>query len=511
VTVLPAVCVFIFALLFFNIGIENLFKTPIKNVIDNAEQVASIYVDDMAFNMKRFVNGIKEPIKECINGVSIDAIGMSKILEDETSTLKVDAMVFQVIDRNNISIIARNPFSLSLQFEELPRDITCLDVDEVISWESGDSILSMAVISSDLGIYLMASITVDKIIMDHKRNIKTAIMEYANLSTQRSGLKFSFMTLFSAITAFLFLTSIFIGILFANWILKPINKLIIATKNVTSGNYDTPIKNWNFKNEWDVLIVTFNDMMSKLKQQKQQLIISNKQNAWRDIARKIAHEIKNPLTPIQLSAERLKSKFRDEISTNPAVFDTYIDTIIRQVNCIGNLVNEFSNFARMPAPNIRKVDIVKLLKEAVLIQVNANSNVKFHQNYAVDEYFCDIDSAQINQVLMNLLQNAVNSLAESMVSRSKRVVGNVLVTFNVIDEEMYITVEDDGPGFSEIAVEKALDPYYTTRENGTGLGLAIVHKIVTEHFGKIMLEKSTVLCGAKVSVAVPSIYRVNKE
>jgi two-component system nitrogen regulation sensor histidine kinase NtrY len=504
---LPAACVFIFALLFFNIGIENLFKTPIKNVIDNAEQVASIYVDDMAFNMKRFVNGIKEPIKQCINGISVNNIKMDKILEEETSTLKVNAMVFRVIDKHNVSVIARNPFSLSLQFEELPKDITYLDADEVIAWESDDSILSATVINKDLGVYLIASNTVDKVIMEHKRSIKTAIMEYTNLSAQRNGLKFSFMTLFSAITTLLFLISIFMGILFTNWIVKPINKLIIATKNVTSGNYDTPIKDWNFKNEWDVLIATFNDMMSKLKQQKQQLIISNKQNAWRDIARKIAHEIKNPLTPIQLSAERLKSKYRGEISTHRDIFDTCIDTIIRQVNCIGNLVNEFSNFARMPSPNIDKVDVVKLLKEVILIQINAHSNINFCQNYSLDECFCEVDSAQINQVLMNLLQNAINAITENQEKKSQKTIGNILIAFTLINQEMCITIEDDGSGFSDVALEKALDPYYTTRENGTGLGLAIVHKIITEHFGKIILEKSNTLSGAKVSFTIPSVYR----
>ena len=300
------------------------------------------------------------------------------------------------------------------------------------------------------------------------------------------------MTFFSVVTLLLLISSIFFGVIFANKILKPINKLITATRNVTAGDYNTPIKQGKTKTEFDVLIETFNDMMSKLEQQKQQLIISNKQNAWRDIARKIAHEIKNPLTPIQLSAERLKNKYQKEVTSSPEVFNSCIDTIIRQVKCIGNLVKEFSDFARMPAPKIERVDIVELVKQVVFIQANAHKNIKFMQNYDRNEFFCQVDQAQINQVVMNLIQNSINAITENNV-HTEPFIGHIITDLHVENDTMYLSVEDDGPGFSDSVAEKALEPYYTTRENGTGLGLAIVHKIITDHNGEITFDLPKVI------------------
>lgn len=510
ITILPSVCVFVFSMLFFNIGIENLFKSPVKNVIDNAEQVAGIYIDDMKLNLENFVNGISGQISKCINGISIDRKKIKTILEEETESIKVEAVLLQAIDKNSANVIASTPFSLSIQFEKIPNELMYLNNGEIIAWEFGDLVLSAMMINKNLGIYLITSTPIDGIILDHKHKIKAAVTEYSNLATQRSGLKFSFMTFFSVITILLLLTSGFVGVVFANRILKPIKKLITATKNITSGDYNNPIKIGKSKSEFDVLIATFNDMMSKLEQQKQQLIISNKQNAWRDIARKIAHEIKNPLTPIQLSAERLKNKYQKEITTNPDVFNSCIDTIIRQVKCIGNLVKEFSDFARMPAPKIENVDIIKLIKEVMFIQSNAHKNISFHQSYDRDEFFCRMDQSQMNQVMMNIIQNAVNSIDENNL-KTHSFIGNIVVDFSIKNNVIYLSIEDDGPGFSDSSIQKALDPYYTTRDAGTGLGLAIVHKILTDHFGEITLGKSKILGGAKVLIEIPSDYKNMKE
>ena len=366
--------------------------------------------------------------------------------------------------------------------------------------------MAATIINKNLGIYLIASAPIDGVILKHKHKIKAAVAEYSNLATQRAGVKVSFMTLFSVVTIFLLLTSIFFGVIFANRILKPINKLITATKNVTAGDYKTPIQMaTKTKTEFDVLIETFNDMISKLEQQKQQLIISNKQNAWRDIARKIAHEIKNPLTPIQLSAERLKNKYQKEIRTNPEVFNSCIETIIRQVQCIGNLVKEFSDFARMPAPKIEKVDIIELIKQVVFIQANAHKNIRFEQNYDRTEFFCHIDQAQINQVIMNLLQNSINAIVENNPQKDP-FNGNIEINFYVKDGMICLSIEDDGPGFKDSVIDKVLEPYYTTREKGTGLGLAIVHKIITDHNGEISLGRSEKLGGAKVLFEIPDNY-----
>jgi two-component system nitrogen regulation sensor histidine kinase NtrY len=503
VTALPAICVFMFAILFFNVGIENLFKNPVKNVIENAEQVASIYVEDMKINMENFVNGLVDQVKDGINGIFINKEQIAGILERETEDIKVDAAVLQLVDKNNVNVIVQTPLSVALQPEEIPDDITFLNDGEVIAWDADGTVVAAAVISRDFGIYLVASTQIEKVILDHKHKIKQAVMEYTDLSAQRAGLKVSFITFFSCVTLLLILLSCLAGILFANWVLRPVNKLIVATQSITSGNYNEPIKTGKFRNEWDTLIQTFNNMIEKLEQQKQQLIISNTHNAWRDIARKIAHEIKNPLTPIQLAAERLKKKYQGEIKTQPEIFNSCIDTISRQVASIGRLVKEFSDFARMPAPCFEFVDIIALLKGIVLLQSSSHPNLLFHQSYSHDIWQCSVDPGQINQVIMNILQNAVNAMVEGTANADDKIVGNVMLEFTVKGEHMVITIEDDGPGFADGAIEKALSPYYTTRAAGTGLGLAIAHKIITDHFGTINLGRSAALHGAMVEISIP--------
>lgn len=511
VAIVPSILVFAFSMLFFNIGIENLFKSPIKNVITNAESVADIYINDIKITVENFTMGISNQISECIDGILYDKQKIEQILNTETLETKADGIVFQINEDDSTTLIASTHFSLSINFEKLPKELSLLKEGQAMAWESGDRVIGASAISKQLGIYLLISTPINDVILDHKYNIKKAIEEYSNLASKRTGLKISFITFFSTITAILLLLSILVGGIFANRILKPINKLIISTKNISSGNYDTPINPDGIKGEFKILITTFNDMISKLEQQKQQLIISNRQNAWRDIARKIAHEIKNPLTPIQLSAERLKNKYKNEITTKPEIFNSCIDTIIRQVQCIGNLVKEFSDFARMPAPKIEKVDIIALIKEVVFIQSNAHKNICFHQSYDRNTCICEIDQAQVNQVLMNLIQNAVNSLVENREENKDNILGNIAIEFYIADGTVNLIIEDDGPGFTETALEKAFDPYYTTREKGTGLGLAIVQKIILDHLGEISIGKSEIFKGAKIMIKLPVNFNLKNK
>ncbi|MDR1365197.1 MAG: HAMP domain-containing protein [Holosporales bacterium] len=503
VTVIPAICVFVFAILFFNIGIENLFKSPVRNVIINAKSVASIYVDDVKLNLENFANGLSEEIRSCVNGLSINTTKAQDIINAETSNLKVDVAVLRSAGVGDINIVANTPFSISLQYEDLPGEIELLDGGGVITWESGDRVIACSVINRVLGIYLIAAIPIDKTILEHKHKIKAAIMEYTSLATQRAGIKISFVVVFAVTTIFLLLIAILLGVSFANRILKPINKLIIATKNVAAGDYNTPIRANAFRNEWDMLIAAFNDMMTRLERQKRQLIVSNRHSAWRDIARKIAHEIKNPLTPIQLSAERLKSKYEKEIVTQPEIFESCVSTIVRQVNCIGKLVKEFSDFARMPTPKFEKINLTKLLREIVFMHANTNMGIRFNQDYDNERLICEVDQDQMNRMVMNVLQNAVNAVSENVGGATDGHIGNISVCMREVGDVAQITVEDDGPGFSDTALGKALDPYYTTRANGTGLGLSIVHKVVTDHFGEIVLGKSQTLSGASVTISLP--------
>ena len=215
------------------------------------------------------------------------------------------------------------------------------------------------------------------------------------------------------------------------------------------------------------------------------LASAQRKAAWADVARRIAHEIKNPLTPIQLSAERLKRKYLKDIDNDPQVFETCVDTIIRQVGDIGRMVDEFSSFARMPAPKMQETDMNDLVRQQVFLQRNANADIAYDMQLPEEPAIWVCDNRQIAQVLTNVLQNAKDAID----GRSDRLEepGEIKVALTVTDHDLAISVQDNGRGLPTTDRHRLTEPYVTTREKGTGLGLAIVKKIMEDHAGSIML------------------------
>ncbi|WP_417811316.1 ATP-binding protein [Thalassospira alkalitolerans] len=248
-------------------------------------------------------------------------------------------------------------------------------------------------------------------------------------------------------------------------------------------------------------VVTFDDVT--------ELQTAQRMAAWADVARRIAHEIKNPLTPIQLSAERLKRKYLKEIKTDTEVFKTCTDTIIRQVGDIGRMVDEFSSFARMPTPKMRSEKIVDLVKSAVFLQKQANTKITYDfDGKAGREIEISCDSRQVSQCLTNTLKNA----AEAIEGRDSEGVelspGHIEISVTRSDEHqrVYITVADNGKGLPIENRERLTEPYMTTRSKGTGLGLAIVKKIMEDHGGELILADG-IKSGATVTLAFPTVSK----
>ena len=228
-------------------------------------------------------------------------------------------------------------------------------------------------------------------------------------------------------------------------------------------------------------VVTFDDVT--------ELLAAQRKAAWSDVARRIAHEIKNPLTPIQLSAERLKRKYMDEIRTDPDVFRNCTDTIVRQVGDIGRMVDEFSSFARMPSPIIRTADIKELAKQSVILQRSANPDIEYEVEIPPSPVQLDCDGRQIGQVLTNLLQNAAESIhGRAPPPNAVLPKGRVTVRVTGGEDQTLVEIEDNGQGFPTELREQLTEPYVTTRSKGTGLGLAIVRKIMEDHGGDLILE-----------------------
>ncbi|WP_120496600.1 PAS domain-containing sensor histidine kinase [Kiloniella sp. EL199] len=227
-------------------------------------------------------------------------------------------------------------------------------------------------------------------------------------------------------------------------------------------------------------VITFDDIT--------ELVSAQRKAAWSDVARRIAHEIKNPLTPIQLSAERLKRKYLKEIGSDTKTFELCIDTIIRHVTDIGTMVNEFSSFARMPVPKMKETDLNKLIKEAVFLQDTAQQGIKFETIVPDENVLMSCDTEQINRVLTNLLLNAGESIEGKLEEGRDDKAAHIKVVLERSDAEVSISIQDTGKGLPAGDREKLTEPYVTNREKGTGLGLAIVKKIMEDHGGSLVLE-----------------------
>jgi len=242
-------------------------------------------------------------------------------------------------------------------------------------------------------------------------------------------------------------------------------------------------------------VATFDDVT--------ELMQAQRKAAWADVARRIAHEIKNPLTPIQLSAERLKRKYLKEIQSDPDTFKTCTDTIVRQVGDIGRMVDEFSAFARMPQPVMRSESLGDIVDQAVFLQRQARPSVRFEVGKAAGPVVAECDGRQITQALTNLLQNAVDAIEGRVAADGETLPrGLIEVALSTEEDRAIIVVADNGRGLPATGRDRLTEPYVTTRTKGTGLGLAIVKKIMEDHAGSLDMHDNPG-GGARVVLILP--------
>jgi two-component system nitrogen regulation sensor histidine kinase NtrY len=250
------------------------------------------------------------------------------------------------------------------------------------------------------------------------------------------------------------------------------------------------------------LVLTFDDIT--------RLVTAQRNAAWRDVARRIAHEIKNPLTPIQLSAERLRKKYRKDVPmAEIEIFDRCTDTIVRQVGDIGRMVDEFSAFARMPTPKFAEHDAAELLRAAVFAQRVASPEIEI----ALEEpppVTLLADGRMLAQALTNVLKNAAEAVEARRASAPKHP-GRIVARLTVDDCGVAFEVEDNGVGLPDKDRDRLTEPYVTTREKGTGLGLAIVKRILEDHGGELELTDARGGDGALAILSLPASTRVRPQ
>ena len=280
--------------------------------------------------------------------------------------------------------------------------------------------------------------------------------------------------------------------LLARSVTRPILLLVAGTREVAKGNLDYHVEidsRHSHNDEIEILIESFNTMISQLKTSRDQLMVAERLAAWRDIARRIAHEIKNPLTPIQLSMYRLRKNLGSEKYNE--IFDQAYDSITNEVENLRNMVTEFSQFARMPKPRLQPASPKDIVQDAIKLYTGLPENITLHKELSDDLPQIMADKDQIRQVLHNLIGNAVDAMPDG---------GNLTVNTKLeTDNTVAIEVADTGCGMSDEVKQKIFTPYFTTKAKGTGLGMAITAQIVQEHGGEISID-SKEGAGTKVKI-----------
>jgi two-component system nitrogen regulation sensor histidine kinase NtrY len=243
-------------------------------------------------------------------------------------------------------------------------------------------------------------------------------------------------------------------------------------------------------------VITFDDIT--------ELMTAQRNSAWADIARRIAHEIKNPLTPIQLSAERLKRKYGKEIRSDPQVFEQCTSTIIRQVGDIGRMVDEFSSFARMPTAALEDQDLIATIKEATILQRVSANDVQIDIQLPEQPLIVPFDRRLATQAVANLVKNAREAI-EARQKENADPPGRIAIKIEETPEEVAVVITDNGIGLPMENRHRLTEPYVTTREKGTGLGLAIVKRIMEEHSGRLVMQDASEGPGAKMKLVFPRL------
>ena len=493
-TLIPSILISIFSLFIFSFALDKYFDQKITTAVNNSYQLA-----------KDYVNEKRNKIESDIVLVAFDLNKNIKLLENKSAFQNYinNQRVLRNLDQLHLINSGKELIMTAEGTDYIPIDERALnmvlDDDRPLKIINTFENYSGAIIKlpqyKNLFLYVVRYL--DKDISKFLQESEEAVNFYYTVDDQSTGIKFSFAFIYVIIVALLLFLSITIAIRFSSRFFVSINNLITASEQIGKGDLNTKVPNIKTDIEMEKLIANFNSMIKKLKDQQQKLLNSERMEAWETIARKLAHEIKNPLTPIQLTIDNLKSKYLNDIKDeNKSKFELNLKTINNQIYQIENLVNEFSDFARMPKPVYKQNNLKNVIDQNIELLKKLDNEIKFSFN-AVKSIKFNFDYEQISRVCFNLIKNSVESLSEKAKKASNF---DKKINIEIDDHNDYIslTIIDTGLGFKNINTSELTKPYFTTKKNGTGLGLSIVSKIINDHNG--VIDFMNLNSGAKVEI-----------
>jgi len=494
-TFIPSFIIAIFSLFIFNYGLQNFFNSQISKAVNNSYDVARSYSEQNKKTVESDVYLMSVGLNRAASLFYSAPDRFANIARSERLLRRVDDL-FLIDSSSNIIFSEANSNSFTKPSEEeINKALESLPV--LITNEVENKTSAMIKLNSLIDTYLIISRNIDPEIIKYLKETEQAVNFYYEVESKQLGIKITFAIIYILVVSLLLFTSTIIAIAFADRLTTPIINLITASENISRGELNTKVPEIETDKEFLMLNKNFNNMIERLKKQQDKLLIAERYSAWETVARKLAHEIKNPLTPIQLSIDRLQEKFYKKITEDKDEFKNYLTTINRQIKDIESLVNEFSSFARMPTPIFKKIEIVSVVERAVEFYNMSSSNKVFFKMPS-KKLTIKGDDAQLYRVFTNLIKNSLDSISEKK-SKNKDFMGKISI--EILDNKDYITITliDNGLGIEDTA--KIMTPYFTTKKDGTGLGLPIVSKIINEHLGEIII--TNINPGVKVLVILP--------
>jgi two-component system nitrogen regulation sensor histidine kinase NtrY len=500
-TLIPSLIVAVFSLFIFNFGVQNYFDKQITNAVNNSYDVAKNYLEESKENVKSDVILMSVGLNRASSFYYSDQNRFQAIMKSEKILRRVDD-IYLIDSLGNILI--SDVRDITDEFV-VPSDE---DYDQVLEGKPvfitnnlENKTTAMTKLTSLVDTYLYISRNIDPEILRYLNETEEAVSFYYSVENSQTGIKVTFAMIYIIVVTLLLFLSTSIAITFASRLTKPIVNLIGASKAISKGTLDVKVPNIESDDEFKQLNANFNSMIDRLKKQQDKLLATERHEAWESVARKLAHEIKNPLTPIQLSIDRLREKYSLKINSDGEDFEKYLETINRQIKDIENLVNEFSNFARMPRPIFKKINIIDVINRSVDF-VKMSSKNKININTTKKKLMISGDVEQLNRVFINLIKNSEETFLD-MLKKDPNFKGKIDIEIISNNDYIVVRLTDNGTGISDI--KKVMTPYFTTKTKGTGLGLPIVSKIINEHSGDFLIKNKKDGNGVDIEILFPTI------
>jgi len=446
-----------------------------------------------------FMSGIEESLIDAINVSKLlykeyfdDAVSefksrysryslneLPKVLE-VNNPVKIDGIFIYDKSDNNLQKIYADRFVKDIEFSE--KNFSNIKNSWIRISFNGNSFIITPILFENTKILLIRKLPPQMVA--YSNSISKGLQSYRTLKIMRKPIKKAMIILFYIVVTLPFLLlSFYLSLFISEDITTPIKELVVATEKIADNKFDYRVE-LESKNELKTLIDAFNDMVDELRINREIIKYSERSHAWQDIAKKLAHEIKNPLTPIKLSAERILKQYKNE-DEYKKVLEKGIRTIIDEVNNINEMVSEFSNFARLPSTKMENVNVVEMLKQLISFLSGSYKDIGFDINAPKDNILIFVDKNQIRRALLNIIYNSINAIKEADKPNGRIEMAILLKGEN---NRVIIAVSDNGPGIDDEIKDKIFNPYFSKIGKGSGLGLAIVEKIVYDNKGRIWFD-----------------------